>query len=358
MSEEPLIICDNLVKIYKLADLETVALQGLDLVVQEGELMALVGPSGSGKSTLMNILGGLDRPSAGRVTVDGRDLLKLPAGSLNKYRREEVGFVWQQPSRNLIPYLSAEENVKLPMIISGVKPRERTRRADELLGLVGLGHRKRHRLAEMSGGEQQRVAIAVSLANYPRLLLADEPTGEVDSQMAQEILASLRNLNRELGVTIIIVTHDPRIASNVDRVIAIRDGRTSTETTRQVLAPLQSGETNDAGEPDEGQDMDHEVTYEELVVLDTAGRLQIPRDYLEELGIGDRARVEMTDEGILIQPVEGREMVEHVSEEDAWEVEVGGLYVQEDTPPSSRSKRALKWIGQRLSRTKTKQKEG
>jgi ABC-type glutathione transport system ATPase component len=210
----------------------------------------------------------------------------------------------------------------------------------------------------MSGGEQQRVAIAVSLANYPRLLLADEPTGEVDSQMAQEILASLRNLNRELGVTIIIVTHDPRIASNVDRVIAIRDGRTSTETTRQILAPLQSGESDDVVEPEEGQELEHEVTYEELVVLDTAGRLQIPRDYLEELRIGDRARVELTDEGILIQPVEGRETVERISDEDAWEIQVSGLYVQEDEPPSSRPKQALKWLGQRLSRTKSKQKEG
>ena len=311
-NDEPLIVCDNLVKIYKMADLEIVALQGLDLVVEEGEMMALVGPSGSGKSTLMNILGGLDRPSAGQVTVDGRDLLKLPEARLNKYRREEVGFVWQQPSRNLIPYLSAEENVSLPMVIAGVGPRERRRRTYELLDAVGLGDRRRHRLAELSGGEQQRVAIAVSLANYPRLLLADEPTGEVDSQMAQDILGTLRKLNREIGVTIIIVTHDPRIASEVDRVIAIRDGRTSTETTRQVFASAtdveseMAGEGGDNGEEDEGQEAQHEVTFEELVVLDTAGRLQVPRDYLEEFRIGDRARLEVTDEGILIRPVEGR----------------------------------------------------
>jgi ABC-type lipoprotein export system ATPase subunit len=353
VSEEPLIICDNLVKIYKMADLEIVALQGLDLVVEEGELMALVGPSGSGKSTLMNILGGLDRPSAGRVIVDGRDLLKLSETRLNKYRREEVGFVWQQPSRNLIPYLSAEENVTLPMIITGVGVRERRRRSGELLEAVGLGHRRRHRLAEMSGGEQQRVAIAVALSNYPRLLLADEPTGEVDSKMAQEILGALRNLNRELGVTILIVTHDPRIASEVDRVIAIRDGRTSTETTRQVLAPLLDGENGEDGELEES--LGHEVMYEELVVLDAAGRLQVPRDYLEELRIGDRARVELTDDGILIRPVAGREVVtSRVSDEEAWDVQVSGLYVEEDEPPPPTHRRALDWVRRRFSRSKTK----
>ena len=358
MSEEPLIICDNLVKIYKMADLELVALQGLDLVVQAGEMMALVGPSGSGKSTLMNILGGLDRPSAGRVTVDGRDLLKLSESRLNKYRREEVGFVWQQPSRNLIPYLSAEENVTLPMIISGVGARERKRRARELLDAVGLGDRRRHRLAEMSGGEQQRVAIAVSLSNYPRLLLADEPTGEVDSMMAQEIMGALRDLNRNLGVTILIVTHDPQVASEVDRVIAIRDGRTSTETTRQVFAPLMEVEDGENGDLGEGETED-EVMYEELVVLDAAGRLQVPRDYLEELGIGDRARVELTDSGILIRPVSGRGIASsRISEEEAWDVQVSGLYVEEDQPPSPQHRRMMNWVRRRLARSKTKQKEG
>jgi putative ABC transport system ATP-binding protein len=358
VSEEPLIICDNLVKIYKMSDLEVVALQGLDLVVEEGELMALVGPSGSGKSTLMNILGGLDMPSAGRVVVDGRDLLKLSEARLNKYRREEVGFVWQQPSRNLIPYLSAIENVRLPMTVAGVAPRERRRRANELLESVGLGERKRHRLAEMSGGEQQRVAIAVSLANYPRLLLADEPTGEVDSQMAQEILGTLRRLNREMGVTIIIVTHDPRIASEVDRVIAIRDGRTSTETTRQVVSMGLGTENGELDGSDNGQESDHEVTYEELVVLDVAGRLQIPRDYLEEFGIGDRARVEMTDEGILIRPVEGRIAAARGAEEEAWDVQVSGLYVEPDAPPAPQHKSALGWIRNRLPVFGKKGKEG
>jgi putative ABC transport system ATP-binding protein len=355
---ESLIICDNLVKIYKLADLEIVALQGLDLVVEEGELMALVGPSGSGKSTLMNILGGLDRPSAGRVIVDGRDLLKMPEKRLNKYRREEVGFVWQQPSRNLIPYLSAAENVNLPMVVAGVGPRERRRRTNELLEAVGLGHRKRHRLTELSGGEQQRVAIAVALANYPRLLLADEPTGEVDSQMAQEILGTLRKLNREIGVTILIVTHDPRIASEVDRVIAIRDGRTSTETTRQVLTVPTDLEDTEFGDRADGAGLEHEVTYEELVVLDTAGRLQVPRDYLDEFGIGDRARVELTDEGILIRPVAGREAVTRADEREQWEVQVSGLYVEQDEPPAPQHRRALNWLRRRLSRVGATEEEG
>jgi ABC-type lipoprotein export system ATPase subunit len=341
-----------LVKIYQMADLEIVALQGLDLVVQEGELMALVGPSGSGKSTLMNILGGLDRPSAGRVTVDGRDLLKLPEQRLNKYRREEVGFVWQQPSRNLVPYLSAEENVSLPMVISGIGPRERRRRTRELLKQVGLDDRRRHRLTELSGGEQQRVAIAVSLANYPRLLLADEPTGEVDTGMAQEILGTLRRLNRETNVTIIIVTHDPQIASAVDRVIAIRDGRTSTETTRQVLDANGEYVTEDSEEVQEAEEIEGEVTYEELVVLDAAGRLQVPRDYLEEFSIGDRARVEITDEGILIRPVEGREATAAAGEEEAWDVQVSGLYVEEDEPPPAHARKALQWIRRRLGSRK------
>lgn len=342
MEQEPIIVCDNLVKIYKMADLEIVALQGLDLVVQEGELMSLVGPSGSGKSTLMNILGGLDRPSAGQVIVDGKDLLKLSDAKLNKYRREEVGFVWQQPSRNLISYMSAIENVTLPMTIAGLSGREKRKRANELLEIVGLGKRKRHRLREMSGGEQQRVAIAVALANYPRLLLADEPTGEVDSQMAQEILGTLRHLNRELNVTIIIVTHDPRIASEVDRVIAIRDGRTSTETTRQVLAPIPALDDEPNGEAE--QEPNHEVMYEELVVLDSAGRLQIPSDYLEQFDIGDRARVEVTDEGILIRAVEGRGAVKRGSEEDDWAVQVGALYGQQDEPPPPRHKAVLNWL--------------
>jgi ABC-type lipoprotein export system ATPase subunit len=281
---EPFIVCDNLVKIYKVADLEAVALQGLDLQVARGELMAIIGNSGSGKTTLLNILGGLDRPSAGRVTVGGRDLLKMSEADMVRYKREVAGFVWQQSSRNLIPYLSAFENVQVPQIIGGVPPRRREAWARELLEAVGLGHRMTHRLSEMSGGEQQRVAIAIGLAMNPPLLLADEPTGEVDTQTAATIYAIFRKVNKEYGTTVVIVSHDPNIAFRVDRVVAIRDGKTSTETVRRVDAELGD-------------------VHEEYQVLDSAGRLQLPREYLEQLGIRDRVQVELESQQIVIRPI-------------------------------------------------------
>jgi ABC-type lipoprotein export system ATPase subunit len=302
---ESLITCDNLVKIYKVAELEVVALQGLDLTVGDGEMLGVVGASGSGKSTLLNILGGLDRPSAGRVTVGGKDLLKLSEGALDRYRRTEVGFVWQQVARNLIPYLSARENVELPMTVAGAGLRAKRKHSRELLEAVGLWEHRRHRLAQLSGGQQQRVAIAVALANRPKLLLADEPTGEVDSATAQGLLDLLRALNRAYGLTTIIVTHDPQIARQVDRVVAIRDGRTSTETIRRVsqLEQAMVGEGPVAPDAAAGE----AVTFHHYVVVDSAGRLQVPAEYLEQLGIGDRATLELTEEGIVIQPVDGRE---------------------------------------------------
>ncbi|MDQ3699499.1 MAG: ABC transporter ATP-binding protein [Chloroflexota bacterium] len=283
---EPFIVCDNLVKIYKVADLEVVALQGLDLTVNRGELMAIIGNSGSGKSTLLNILGGLDRPSAGRVSVGNRDLLKMDDRNMVLYKREVVGFVWQQSSRNLIPYLTALENVQVPMIIAGKSADEQRSWAGELLDAVGLGHRKTHRLSQLSGGEQQRVAIAIGLANHPPLLLADEPTGEVDTATAGVIYGIFRRLNEEYGTTVVIVSHDPAIAFRVDRVVAIRDGRTSTETVRRT-----SVEGEEAGEQ----------THEEFVVMDGAGRIQIPRDYVEKLGMGRRVRVDMEDDRIVVR---------------------------------------------------------
>ena len=221
-----MIHCENLVKIYKAADLEVVALQGLDLHMEEGELMAIIGNSGSGKSTLLNMLGGLDRPSAGNLRVDGKDLLKFKESDLVKYKRETVGFVWQNNARNLIPYLTALENVELPILLQG---RRKRHRALDLLDAVGLSHRRKNKLNELSGGEQQRVAIAIALANQPRLLLADEPTGSVDTKMANQILDLFRELNRSFGLTVVIVTHDPLLAKKVDRVVAIRDGKTSSE---------------------------------------------------------------------------------------------------------------------------------
>lgn len=291
MSDEDvkyMVVCDNLVKIYKVADIEVVALQGLDLVVEKGEFMAIIGNSGSGKSTLLNILGGLDRPSAGKVFVNGEDLLKLTDKQLVRYKRETVGFVWQNNARNLIPYLTALENVELPMLLTG---RARRERALELLDMVGLSHRKKYKLEQLSGGEQQRVAIAIALANNPKLLLADEPTGAVDTKTASQILDVFREINSALGVTIIIVTHDRQVARKVDRVVAIRDGRTSSEFIRRKSYAEELAElSNDIGTV--GRD-----THEELAVLDKVGRLQIPREYLEALGLTGKNRVKVELEG-------------------------------------------------------------
>jgi putative ABC transport system ATP-binding protein len=327
---EPLISCENLVKIYKVAGLEVVALQGLNLSIQPGELLGIVGASGSGKSTLLNILGGLDRPSAGRLMVDGRDLLKAPDSVLDEYRRTEVGFVWQQTARNLIPYLSAQENVELPMTIEGVAPRKKRAWAQELLETVGLWEHRKHRLAQLSGGQQQRVAIAVALANRPRLLLGDEPTGEVDSATAQEILGLFRQMSEHYGLTTIIVTHDPQIARNVDRVVTIRDGSTSSETVRRVADPsLRSVQAVEAALAEGFRDAAAAAhVYDEYVVVDAAGRLQLPPDLREELSIGDRVTLERADGGILIRPVAGLQPI--ISPE-----EHAAPLPEDDQPPSA-----------------------
>jgi ABC-type lipoprotein export system ATPase subunit len=283
------IICDNLVRIYKVAELEVVALQGLDLLVNAGEVIAIVGASGSGKSTLMNILGGVDVPSAGRALVAGHDLTRMGARERTRYRRRVVGFVWQQTSRNLLPYLSAAENVELPMTLDGRAGRRE--RALDLLELVGLKDRAGRRPERLSGGEQQRVAIAVALANAPAILLADEPTGELDSGTSAEVFALLRRVNAELGTTIVIVTHDPLVSEQVQRTVAIRDGRTSTETLRRTE------------QTDEG---DHRVIAEEFAVLDRAGRLQLPRAHIEALDLERRVRLRLEEDHVGIWP-DGRQ---------------------------------------------------
>ncbi len=362
----PLIVCENLVKIYKVANLEVVALQGLDLIVERGEMLGIVGTSGSGKSTLMNTLGGLDRPSAGRVTVDGIDLLSLSEDGLNQYQRVKVGFVWQQTSRNLIPYLTAMENIELPMTMAWVTNRRQKHEwAKELLESVGLYHRRHHKLNQLSGGEQQRVAIAVSLANKPVLLLGDEPTGEVDSVTAQSIMDTFRRLRDRLDLTIIIVTHDPRIAGQVDRVVAIRDGKISTETIRQEsqLEEVMAGHHQEGFEvsslpPDELPPAEADkaqqpapqtqVTLQEFVVLDSAGRLQIPKEMREELGIGKRAQLEKGDNCIIIRPAQGQgdEQVKKLTLEEQLEM----LFDQEQppAPPSgTKGRKAIKWPGRK-----------
>jgi putative ABC transport system ATP-binding protein len=285
------IVCDNLVKIYKVADLEVVALQGLDLVVEQGELIAVVGASGSGKSTLQNILGAVDTPTAGRVEVAGMDLSYLTERQRTNYRRRVVGFVWQQTARNLLPYLTAAENVELPLTLDGVERGARTRRVDELLELVGLADRAAHRPDALSGGEQQRVAVAIALANAPQLLLADEPTGELDSQSSNDLFETLRAANRETGVTIVVLTHDPLVAAQVQRTILIRDGRTATETLRRrELGP-------------EGEER---LVAEELAVLDRTGRLQLPPDYVQALTLERRVRLALEPDHISIWPQDPR----------------------------------------------------
>jgi ABC-type lipoprotein export system ATPase subunit len=284
------IYCEDLFKIYKTEELEVVALRGLDLRVPPGEMMAIVGASGSGKSTLLNILAGLDQPSAGRVTVGKRDLLTMNEEDLVDYRRQEVGFVWQQTGRNLVPYLSSQQNVEVPLILEGVGRKQARERAIELLTAVGLPTKLRNRPEELSGGEQQRVAIAVALANNPPLLLADEPTGELDSATADEVFAVMRELNEATGVTVVIVTHDRAITQRVDRVIAMRDGRTSTETVRHVQYARGRGEV-----------------VEEYAVVDRSGRLQIPREFLERLNIDRRARVKMADDRVEVRGEEDAE---------------------------------------------------
>lgn len=279
------ILCDNLVKIYKVANLEVVALQGLDLEVNQGEMLALVGPSGAGKSTLLNVIGGLDIPSAGTVWVADWDLLAMKENDRVKYKQEVVGFVWQQPSRNLLTYLTARENVELPMEISGKSSSFRKARSAELLEIVGLADRMDFKPDRLSGGQQQRVALAVALANNPPLLLGDELSGQIDTQSATEVFEALRNINQVYNTTIILVTHDPMVSGLVNRVIAIRDGRTSTEIRRH--------RDNLSGE------LLHE---EEWVIVDQAGRLQLPKPYVEKLDLRDRVKLRMEETHVSVWP--------------------------------------------------------
>lgn len=283
-----MIDCQNLMKIYKIdEESEVIALQGLDLKVESGEMIGIIGSSGSGKSTLLNMLGGLDRPSAGKLIIDGKDMLKMSEKDLVRYKLETVGFIWQNNARNLVSYLTAIENVKLPMLLKGKNRRER---AKKLLEMVGLSHRENNKIHSLSGGEQQRVAIAIALANNPSILLADEPTGSVDTKTADIILDVFRKMNQELGVTIVIVTHDMTLTKKMDRVIAIRDGKTSSEILRKSYF-LNLVE-----------DDEQEESHMELAVLDSARRIQLPEEYLQAIGITNtnKVRLEIEDGKIII----------------------------------------------------------
>jgi ABC-type lipoprotein export system ATPase subunit len=284
---DALIVCDNVVRIYQVEKIEVQALQGLDLLVQRGEMVAIVGASGSGKSTLLNVLSGLDVQTAGRARVGDWDLQAMSSRDRLHYRRHVVGFVWQQTARNLLPYLSAAENVALPMAFAGVTTQRRKDRALALLDALGLGEKAKRRPAELSGGEQQRVAIAVALANSPEVLFADEPTGELDSATGAEVFAALRSANTDLGTTVVIVTHDGEVSSQVQRTVAIRDGRTSSEVVRTT-------ETDEHGKSS--------VTAREYAVLDRAGRMQLPADYRRSLGLRDRVRLELESDHVGVWP--------------------------------------------------------
>ncbi|MEU2239004.1 ABC transporter ATP-binding protein [Streptomyces sp. NPDC018338] len=284
---DALIACDRLVRIFTTDGVEVQALQGLDLLVKEGELMALVGASGSGKSTLMNILAGLDVPTAGAARVAGCDLLGMDGKERLRYRREVVGFVWQQTARNLLPYLTAAQNVALPMQLRGGRTKRKAERAEELLAMLGIAEVRDRRPHQLSGGQQQRVAIAVALANNPAVLLADEPTGELDSATGEQVFAAFRRANEELGTTIVIVTHDQAVASEVRRTVAIRDGRTSSEVLRRTEVDEQGQES---------------LVAREYAMLDRAGRLQLPADYTQALGMEHRVALELEQDHIGVWP--------------------------------------------------------
>ena len=284
---DAMIVCDRLVRIYSGDGIEVQALQGLDLLIAEGELTALIGAAGSGKSTLMNILAGLDAPTAGAVWVADHNLGAMSAKARLGYRRSTVGFIWQQTSRNLLPYLTARQNVVLPMRFTRLRRRERLRRASFLLDTLGIAYCADRTPDRLSGGEQQRAAIAAALANEPRVLLADEPTGELDSSTAHEVFAALQTANTELGVTVLVVTHDPAVSTQVRRTIAIRDGRTSSETIRRA-ATDEHGQT--------------ELHAREYATLDRAGRIQLPRDTIRRLGMRDRVQLQEEPDHIGVWP--------------------------------------------------------
>jgi ABC-type lipoprotein export system ATPase subunit len=285
--DQAMIFCDRLVRIYSVAGIEVQALQGLDLVIEPGELTALVGASGSGKSTLLGILAALDVPTGGQARVAGLDLGTLGGAERLAYRRATVGFLWQQTSRNLFAHLTAAQNVALPMRLSGAGRAQRRRRTRELLELLEVGDCQDQLMNEMSGGQQQRVAVGVALANKPQVLLADEPTGELDTETAEQVFGALRTANSELGVTVLIVTHDAAVSEHVRRTIAIRDGRISTEVLRRAA-------TDSEGE--------QELVAEEYSVLDRAGRLQLPGDYVTALALRDRVRLALEPDHIGVWP--------------------------------------------------------
>ena len=289
-----ILVCDGLVKIYKTEDIEVMALQGLDLEIGRGELVAVIGKSGSGKSTLLNMIGGLEKPTAGRIYVDGNDLFAMEESELVKYRQTTVGFVWQNSGQNLFPYMTAVQNVEAPMFFMKGNKKERRQKAMNLLKLTGIDHKADSYPPQMSGGEQQRVAIAVALACDPKVLLADEPTGAVDSKTSNMIQDLFRKLNEELGITIIIVTHDISLANKVSRVIMVSDGKISTEKIMKDEYKRKLDELS-------AENLAQVESHEEYSVMDKAHRVQLSEEFLEMAGIdSNKVKVEVKDGKIII----------------------------------------------------------
>lgn len=268
--------CKQVVKAYRVSDHEIVALRGIDFTMERGEMVAIIGPSGAGKSSLMNLLGGLDSPTAGKLTVDNQDLLALKGRKLADYRLRQVGFVWQQVERNLLPHRTALANVTLPMMMAGMPIWKRRQRARELLRAVGLEDHMRKKPAQLSGGQQQRIAIAVALANEPHLLLADEPTGALDRQTAVQIMDLIGELRQKYGLTILMVTHDMAMAAYADRILTLRDGALGQDLS-------------DFGNPSGSK-------------IDDDGRIRLPDAVKSHLDGADRIAVEIRPEGVLLRP--------------------------------------------------------
>ncbi len=243
--------------------------------MEDGEFVAIVGRSGAGKSSLLHILAGLDKPSAGRVAVAGTDLAEATPEMLQQHYRRSVGFLWQDFTRNLLPYLKAHDNVELPMLLAGVGRTTRRRRVRALLEATGMANRAYARIHQLSGGEQQRLGLCVALALGPKLLLADEPTGELDTERSLAVYELLRTLCHEGGLSVLVVTHDVTLATRADRTVRLEDGRMATERTR--------------------------VAGLDLLAIDQRGRVQLPRELIEQAGLGDRVKVEVTDDGIVLR---------------------------------------------------------
>jgi ABC-type lipoprotein export system ATPase subunit len=298
--EQPFVMCRRIVKAYRIDTHELVALRGIDFDMQKGECVAIIGPSGAGKSSLLNLLGGLDTPTAGSLHVDGQDLLALKGAALANYRLREVGFLWQAVERNLLPHRRAIENVTLPMLLAGVPPRERHRRATELLQAVGLEDQMHKLPAQLSGGQQQRVGLAVALANNPKLMLLDEPTGALDRKAGQQVLNLLQELRQRYGLTVLMVTHDLDIAEYADRVLTLRDGALGQDLTRDA---------------------------DDSPVIDESGRITLPDVVRAELGKAPRIAVEIRPEGILLRPE-----VEQIDDTNALLHEM----LPQDEPPERR----------------------